>query len=64
MNYLLLVQAIVFGWAMFWSFAYVNQVLTFYIKGMNNMDAKINLMQIIHPSVAWAIFFWLMKVQF
>lgn len=64
MNYQIICQAIAFGVAMFWSFAYINRALTFYVKGMKNQDANIPPIQIIHPSIAWAIFFWLMNVQF
>ena len=45
--------------ALFFTFAWLNRALTFYCRAMKNLDAIIPISQIIAPSVAWAIFYFL-----
>ena len=57
----LIIEALVFGCAIFWSVAMIAKFIEFYVKGMNKMSAKIESPFYMRVALLWAIFY-LMKV--
>jgi hypothetical protein len=63
-DFQLLSQAVVLGFAITWTLAYVSRLVGFYVLGMNKQEAMVPSSQLYIPAIFWAIFFWLMRAQF
>ena len=63
-DFQLLSQAVVLGFAILWTLAYVSRLVKFYVLAMNKQLAMMPKTQLYIPAILWAIFFWLMRAQF
>jgi hypothetical protein len=55
----MIINAIIFGLALFFSMCWIGKLIEFYVQGMNRVNCELQIRFVFIPSFFWALFYYL-----